>query len=123
MPFAARITDAHGCPVHGGGPVVSGCVTVIIGYEPAARVGDTLVCPPGVDVIAQGEPTVIIGYQHAARIGDPTVHQGRVAAGCPTVIIGGLTQPLHTDKPFCEDCEKKRKEFEAKEARERARGS
>jgi uncharacterized Zn-binding protein involved in type VI secretion len=114
MPPAARITDGHGCPAHGGGPVVTGCQTVIIGYELAARVGDELICPPGTDVIAAGEPSVIIGFKHAARIGDPTVHNGRVAAGCPTVIIGGTSVPLRTDKPFCEDCEKKRKEREAR---------
>jgi uncharacterized Zn-binding protein involved in type VI secretion len=117
MPPAARITDGHRCPVHGGGPIDTGCETVVIGYERAARVGDTLICPPGLDVIARGEPTVIIGGQQAARIGDPTVHSGNVAQGCPTVIIGGVTERLQTDKPFCEDCEKRRKAAEARAAR------
>jgi uncharacterized Zn-binding protein involved in type VI secretion len=122
MPAAARISDGHRCPKHGGGPIDSGCPTVIVGYERAARVGDTLICPPGHDAISKGEPTVIIGFQQAARIGDATVHGGAVAAGCPTVIIGSTAQPLQTDKPFCEECEKKRLEREAKEARSRARG-
>jgi uncharacterized Zn-binding protein involved in type VI secretion len=123
MPAAARITDGHTCPAHSGGPIKSGCDTVIIGHEPAARIGDTLACPPATDVIKEGEPTVIIGNKPAARVGDATEHSGAVAAGCPTVIIGSSTQPLRTDKPFCEECEAKRKEREAKAARRRARGA
>lgn len=112
MPPAARITDAHTCPVHGGGPVVSGDPSVIIGYVPAARVGDTLVCPPVVDMIRAGEPSVIIGHKDAARIGDPTTHGGILAMGCPSVIIGSSPQGqvLRTDKPFCEECEKAKQE-------------
>jgi uncharacterized Zn-binding protein involved in type VI secretion len=118
MPPAARITDMHTCPAHGGGPVSAGEPTVIIGNMPAARVGDTLVCPPAPDVIAKGEPSVIIGHKDAARLGDPTAHGGRVAVGCPTVIIGSSpqAQTLRSNKPFCEECEreKKRQEEQAK---------
>ena len=117
MPLASRITDDHGCPVHGGGPVVTGCATVLSGYERAARVGDELVCPPGTDVIADGEPTVIVGGQRAARIGDPTEAGGLISQGCPTVTIGGVTQVLATDKPFVEDCELKKKNAERRAAR------
>jgi uncharacterized Zn-binding protein involved in type VI secretion len=120
MPAAARITDGHTCPVHAGGPIDAGCSTVIIGYEPAARVGDSLVCAPGKDAIKEGEPTVLIGNKPAARVGDPTEHSGAVAAGCPTVIIGSSSQPLRTDKPFCEECERKRQEREARAARRRS---
>jgi uncharacterized Zn-binding protein involved in type VI secretion len=92
MPAAARISDLHACPVHGGGPVATGEVSVLIGFMPAARVGDTAVCPPGVD---------------------------SVAVGCPTVIIGESPQALtlKTDKPFCEECERLRKEQEARQKR------
>jgi uncharacterized Zn-binding protein involved in type VI secretion len=112
MPPAARITDMHTCPAHGGGPVVVGDASVLIGYMPAARVGDQLICPPVVDVIRAGEPSVIIGHKDAARIGDPTAHGGIVAMGCPSVIIGSSPQAqvLRTDKPFCEECEKARQE-------------
>jgi uncharacterized Zn-binding protein involved in type VI secretion len=112
MPPAARITDPHTCPAHGGGPVLAGCTTVIIGYQPAARVTDNLVCVGPPDVIAAGSPTVIIGNQPAARVGDPTVHGGVVVSGCPTVIIGSsgqggaLTAAATTGAPFCEECEK-----------------
>lgn len=117
MPLASRITDNHGCPIHGGGPVVTGCATVLIGYERAARVGDLLVCPPGTDVIAEGAATVIVGGQHAARIGDPTAHDGALSQGCPTVTIGDVTQILKTDKPFVEDCELKKKNAQRLAAR------
>jgi uncharacterized Zn-binding protein involved in type VI secretion len=99
MPPAARISDMHTCPKvepgpvpHVGGPAVSGEPTVLIGFMPAARVGDKLVCVGPPDVISQGEPTVLIGNKPAARLGDPTSHGGVIVAGFPTVLIGGSTQ-------------------------------
>lgn len=116
MPPAARITDNHACPAHGGGPTLSGEPTVIIGFMPAARVSDTLTCAGPPDTIAAGEPTVIIGDKDAARLGDPTAHGGVVVQGCPTVLIGSSPQAetLRTDEPFCEECERKRREREAR---------
>jgi len=73
---------------HVGGPITTGCPTVIIGGMPAARVSDMAVCVGPPDVIAMGSVTVIIGGMPAARIGDPTVHGGVIVMGCPTVIIG-----------------------------------
>jgi uncharacterized Zn-binding protein involved in type VI secretion len=109
----------HTCPAHVGGPTSSGEETVIIGYECAARVGDSLVCQGPDDAIAKGEPTVIIGFREAARRGDPTGHGGRIKEGCPTVRIGSSAQAdaLRTDKPFCEECERKRREQEAQQER------
>ncbi|XXT18672.1 PAAR domain-containing protein [Sorangium sp. So ce429] len=85
----------HTCPKvepgpvpHVGGPVMTGEATVIIGFQPAARVGDKLVCTGPPDAVSQGEPTVIIGYCDAARMGDPTEHGGVIVVGCPTVFIG-----------------------------------
>ncbi len=121
MPPAARITDLHTCPKvnpgpvpHVGGPVLSGEGTVIIGNQLAARVGDMAQCVPAIDSISAGEPSVIIGHKDAARMGDPTTHGGKIVKGCPTVIIGSSPQAetLKTDKPFCEECERKRKELE-----------
>ena len=96
MPFAARLTDMHTCPMfsgpipHVGGPVLPpGAPTVLIGSMPAARVGDMLVCVGPPDSIAMGSATVMIGGQPAARMGDMTAHGGVIIAGCPTVIIGG----------------------------------
>ena len=122
MPLAARITDMHTCPVHGGGPVVVGETSVLIGYMPAARVGDKMICPPAVDVIQAGEASVIIGNMPAARIGDPTAHGGVLAMGCPTVIIGSSPQAatIRTDKPFCEECEKAKREKEERERQKKA---
>ena len=96
MPPAARISDMHTCPLvnpgpvpHVGGPVVVGCPTVLIGFMPAARVGDMCVCVGPPDTIAMGSATVMIGGMPAARLGDMTAHGGVIVAGCPTVMIGG----------------------------------
>ena len=96
MPFAARVSDMHVCPLvtalvpHVGGPVLPpGCTTVMIGSLPAARVGDQALCVGPPDVIAQGSGTVNIGNMPAARTGDMTAHGGAIVIGCPTVVIGG----------------------------------
>ncbi len=96
MPFAARITDMHVCPMfsgpvpHVGGPILPpGAPTVFIGGLPAARVGDMAVCTGPPDTIIKGSATVTIGGQFAARMGDTTAHGGTIVLGCPTVIIGG----------------------------------
>ncbi len=121
MAQAARISDFHTCPdvepgptPHVGGPVRAGDPTVLIGYQPAARVGDSLVCIGPPDTIIEGAATVTIGGKKAARRGDGTSHGGVIVAGCPTVIVGESDQveTLQTDKPFCEECEKARKRRE-----------
>lgn len=121
MPPAARIGDKHSCPIpgHAINAIVQGEETVIVGFMPQSRVGDMEACGAA---IARGEPTVIIGNRDAARRGDPTVHGGKIVSGCPTVLIGSNPQAetLKTDKPFCEECERKRKERE--EQRKRGRG-
>ncbi len=99
MPFAARLTDLHVCPMvtpalppipHVGGPVTGpGAPTVLIGAMPAARVGDMLLCVGPPDVIIKGSATVLIGGSPAARVGDSTAHGGSIVLGDPTVIIGG----------------------------------
>lgn len=96
MPFAARVSDMHVCPMvtglvpHVGGPVLPpGTVNVLIGGLPAACVGDMCVCAGPPDVIAMGSSTVLIGGRPAARMGDMTAHGGSIIIGCPTVIIGG----------------------------------
>lgn len=126
MPPAARITDMHTCPMvnpgpvpHVGGPVIAGSPDVLIGYQPAGRVGDSVVCVPSVDSISAGSSNVIINGKQAARIGDPTDHGGVIVAGCPTVIIGTspqsstLTAAAASGTPFCEECEKAKKAAEA----------
>ena len=95
MPFAARITDMHVCPMvtgtvpHVGGPVLPpGCPTVFIGGMPAACVGDMAVCTGPPDTIIIGSTTVLIGGKFAARMGDSTAHGGTIILGCFTVLIG-----------------------------------
>src|SRR5690348_17054452 len=96
---AARIGDMT---LHGGalgGPASLGCLTVLIGGQPAARAGDMHVCPmfngPAPHVggaIGPGSTTVLIGGLPAARVGDTCVCPGPpntiVPPGCPTVLIG-----------------------------------
>jgi uncharacterized Zn-binding protein involved in type VI secretion len=96
MPFAARITDMHICPMvtgtvpHVGGPILPpGAPTVLIGGMPAACLGDMCVCTGPPDSIVKGSATVLIGGKPAARMGDSTAHGGSIILGCPTVIIGG----------------------------------
>ncbi|TND09740.1 MAG: PAAR repeat-containing protein [Bacteroidetes bacterium] len=96
MASAARMGDMHTCPMvtgvvpHVGGPVMPpGCPTVLIGGQPAARVGDMLVCTGPPDSIVKGSATVNIGGMPAARMGDSTAHGGSIVLGCPTVNIGG----------------------------------
>ena len=95
MPFAARITDMHVCPMttgpvpHVGGPILPpGCPTVFIGGMPAACVGDMAVCTGPPDTIIMGSTTVLIGGKFAARMGDSTAHGGTIILGCFTVLIG-----------------------------------
>jgi uncharacterized Zn-binding protein involved in type VI secretion len=40
-------------------------------------------------VIIKGSTTVLIGGQPAARVGDMTAHGGVITVGCFTVEIGG----------------------------------
>ena len=97
MSPAARVGDMHVCPMatpgtppvpHVGGPVTMGCPTVMIGFMPAARVGDLATCVGPPDVIAKGSMTVMIGFMPAARMGDMTAHGGMVTMGFPQVLIG-----------------------------------
>jgi uncharacterized Zn-binding protein involved in type VI secretion len=95
---AARMGDmtSHG------GAIAVGFPTVLIGGQPAARLGDMHTCPmvtPGTPPVPHvggpitlGSATVLIGNQPAARMGDMATCTGppdTIAAGCPTVLIGG----------------------------------
>lgn len=97
MPSAARVGDltAHGTPLAPG----PGCLTVLIGNQPAWRaLADTHACPlfdgPKPHVggkAAVGSTTVFIGGAPAARQGDVIVEAGppnSIAGGFPTVQIG-----------------------------------
>lgn len=95
---AARMGDAT---AHGG-VITVGFPQVLIGGQPAARMGDMHICPmvtPGTPPvphvggpITSGSGTVLIGGQPAARVGDMATCTGppdAIVAGCPTVLIGG----------------------------------
>jgi uncharacterized Zn-binding protein involved in type VI secretion len=66
-----------------------GCLTVLIGGQPAACMGDMATCVGPPDSIIKGSATVLIGNKPAARLGDNCAHGGTIVAGCPTVMIGG----------------------------------
>ena len=96
MPPASRVGDPHVCPMvtgivpHVGGPIMPpGCPTVLIGGQPAARMGDMATCVGPPDVIAKGSAKVLIGGQPAARMGDTCAHGGTIVMGYPKVLIGG----------------------------------
>ncbi|WP_434424175.1 PAAR domain-containing protein [Nannocystis pusilla] len=133
MPDAARISDFHVCPKvepgpvpHVGGPIFTGSANVIIGFLPAAREGDSVVCFPlgAVDRIKQGSSTVLINCRPAARRSDPGSHISGdlIAAGCPTVVIGDSTQAFtfraaaKRGVPLCEECERKRRQMDERDA-------
>ena len=50
--------------------------------------GDACVCVGPPDVIAMGSMKVLIGGQPAARLGDMTAHGGAITVGFPQVLIG-----------------------------------
>ena len=85
---------------HVGGPVLPPCApTVLIGFLPAARVTDMLVCAGGPDTILTGSATVLINGLMAARMTDLTAHGGVIMVGCPTVLIGGPAPPAPPPPP------------------------
>lgn len=109
---AARLGDStsHGSPLLG-----SPCQTVLIGGQPAWRMGDQHTCPipnapppagPGTPhgpgnttVIPDSASMVLVGGKAAARVGDIVNEPGAVVplpppnpivAGCPTVLIATM---------------------------------
>jgi uncharacterized Zn-binding protein involved in type VI secretion len=92
---AARVTDQHACPMvtgvvpHVGGPITGpGVPQVLIGFMPAAVVGDLCTCTGPPDSIVLGSTKVMIGGRAAARLGDSTAHGGVIVLGHPSVLIG-----------------------------------
>ena len=91
MPFAARVGDPTGHPGVITGP---GVVTVTIGGQPAAVVGDTHTCsfppppPHPPTAIVSGSATVTIGGRPAARMGDSAACGATIISGAPTVTVG-----------------------------------
>jgi len=92
----------QGDPTAHGGVITVGYPQVLIGGQPAARLGDMHTCPmvtPGTPPVPHvggpvigGSATVLIGGQPAARVGDMATCTGppdSIVAGCATVLIGG----------------------------------
>src|ERR1017187_3461741 len=122
---AARLGDntTHGSPLLG-----AACTTVLIGGQPAWRVGDQHTCPipnapppagpgtphgPGVTtMIPDGPGICMIGGKPAARMGDMVTEPGAVVPlpppnpivkGCPTVLIANLSPaPAAPNPDLCQ---------------------
>src|SRR3984957_3238336 len=93
-PRAARM----GYPTVHGGAIVVGFPQVLIGNQPAARIGDMHACPEVTVLVphvggplVMGSFTVLTGLSSQSRVGDAVVCVGApdaVAMGCPTVKVG-----------------------------------
>jgi|SRR5579872_2313202 len=91
---AARIGD----PTVHGGTIVLGLPTVLIGGQPASRIGDMHICPLVTVLVPHvggplilGSFTVLTGGVPQSRVGDMLICIGPpdvVAMGCPTVLVG-----------------------------------
>jgi uncharacterized Zn-binding protein involved in type VI secretion len=90
---AARTTDFHVCPLHGGGTVTAlGDGFVETNSLPQAHGGDRALCGAGpVDFVVTGSGTVTVHSKPAARLSDKTMHEGVVIIGSGNVLIGGPT--------------------------------
>lgn len=121
--MAARLGDltSHG------GVINNGASSVLIGGQPAARIGDMHSCPvvvPGMGPhqggpVNSGSTTVLIEGCGAARISDSAVCSlgpvDFIVSGCETVLIGGFVaqggasdtsdEADNGERPFCELCE------------------
>lgn len=73
-----------GGPITPGGVIP----TVLIEKMPAAVMGTICVCVGPPDTIVMGSAGVLIGGQPAARMGDMTAHGGSIVKGAMTVLIG-----------------------------------
>jgi uncharacterized Zn-binding protein involved in type VI secretion len=91
---AARLGD----PTVHGGTIIAGFPTVLIGGQPASRIGDMHACPMVTVVVPHvggplimGSFTVWTGGVPQSRVGDMLICIGPpdvVAMGCPTVFVG-----------------------------------
>lgn len=75
-----------------GGVIASGLLTVTVGGQPIARLGDAVTPhgsgPHGGSVIASGSATVLAGGQPVARIGDIASCGHPIASGKVNVVAG-----------------------------------
>jgi uncharacterized Zn-binding protein involved in type VI secretion len=90
VPAAARVGDPS---THGGLESGPGAATVLIAGQPAGVAGDLHVCPVPQphppSPFAMGSATVLITGRPALRQGDVAGCGAQIAAGAPTVMIGG----------------------------------
>jgi len=81
MADIALIGHEHTCPLHGGGPVLTGDSTLTVNGIPAALVGDTCSCTVIVDTIVSGTYKLTVNGKQAALVGSTTSHGGSITEG------------------------------------------
>lgn len=97
--MSGRPAARQGDPTVHGGAIVAGSLDVLIGGQPAARMGDAHVCPlcdgpkpHGGGPLAGGAATVLVNGLPVARQADlatcASPAPDAVAVGCPTVLVG-----------------------------------
>jgi uncharacterized Zn-binding protein involved in type VI secretion len=92
---------ALGDPAAHFGFIALGSPNVFIGNRPAARVGDTVICPThGPGVIASGSATVFINGMAAARMLDVT---GCLTIGIAAVSVPAVIKPVINHYSFVDD--------------------
>lgn len=92
----------------GEGEIIDGSPHVLMDGQPAARVGDRILCPDGsIAHIISSESCVMIDNKLAARVGDATSHGGKIITGADTItiadgnvqiVMGNNLQPLGDGK-------------------------
>lgn len=86
---AVRVTDPHGCPIHGGGPVLPTCAqNTLFNSLNAARIADSCMCIGPPDLITGGTTETVIEGQGATRETEATAHGGKITRGSPDILIG-----------------------------------
>ena len=81
MANIALIGHEHSCPLHVGGPILTGDATLTVNGIPAALVGDTCTCMGGSDTIVSGTSKLTVNGKQAALVGSKTAHGGTIIEG------------------------------------------
>lgn len=88
--LCAMFAPSPAGPVPGTSATLTPCApTVLVGGQPAARIGDTHPSGLGPHPMAKGSGTVMIVNQPAARMLDNCGCGGMALKGLPTVLTGG----------------------------------
>ncbi len=88
MAQIALMGHNHVCPLHVGGPIISGNTTCTVNGIPMALVGDRCSCAYGEpDVITAGSSSMTINGIQVATTNSATVHGGIIVQGNPALTL------------------------------------